>query len=399
MSVFLNEEVSLKISYVLKKLKEVVDHSEISISLDKEIIRKKTEIQSCLNYDFSDELGNSVKKILLDFALKAEQLSPGSFKETINFCNDLLLLNKHSISKFDSSFHPSLNHLKKMIHEFCSNEMISELCYQSICLAGFGGKISIEKSLNSEVSIELIDGYTFKHESLGLPPIKLKKPRVICIDGYVESVSEVNLLFEGAVELKHPLILISRGMSDDVLNTIKVNRDRKSMFVYPVKIAFDLQGINTISDISTVIGTPPVSCNLGQLISSTKIQDSIEIDEIFISGNSLVIKNSKTRSSVNFHIKSLIEKRNSSNLEVEELLTSRIKSLSNNCVVVRLPNDSNYVLNSQSIDYVLRSIKSMLDYGIIIDNEEVKLYGTYKFSRDMSEKAYSMIKNIYAYLG
>lgn len=397
MSVFLNEEISLKISYVLKKLKEIVNNSENSLCRDKNDIRKKSNIQSCLNYEFSDDLQNSIKKILLDYALKAENLSPGSFKETINYCNDLLS-EKQLISKFDSSFHPSSDHLKMMIDTFCSNEMISGLCYQAINLSGFGGKISIEKSLNSDVSIELIDGYTFKHDNLGLSPIKIKKPRVVCIDGYIESVSEINLLFEGAVSLKHPLILISRGMSDDVLNTIKVNRDRKSMFVYPVKIAFDLQGINTISDISTVIGIPPVSCNLGQLISSIKIQDSVEIDEIFISPNSLVIKNSRTRNNVNSHIKSLIEKRNSSNVEVEELLTDRIKSLSSSCVVIRLPNDSNFVSNSQSIDYVLRSIKSMLDYGIIFDDDQIKLYGTYKFSIDMSKKLYSILKNVYAYL-
>lgn len=397
MSVFLNEEVSSKVFYVFKKLKEIANHSEYSLSLDKEKIRKKTIIQSCLNYEFSSELENSIKKILLDYAFKAEQISPGSFKETINVSNDLLE-EKFSTTKFDIAFHPSIDDLKKIIDSLCLDKELTDLCYQSICLSGFCGKISIEKSLNSETSIELIDGYTFKHENLGLNSIKLKKPRVICIDGYIESVSEANLLFEGAVQLKHPLVIISRGMSDDVLNTIKVNRDRKSMFVYPVKISFDLQGINTISDISTVIGKPPVSCNLGHLISSTKIDDSVEIDEIFISGNSLVIKNSKTRSSVNSHIKSLIEKRNSSNIEVEELLTARIKSLSNNCVVIRLPNDCNYVSKSQSIDYVLRSIKSMLDYGIIIDNDEIKLYGSYKFSREISEKLHSMVKNINAYI-
>jgi chaperonin GroEL (HSP60 family) len=398
MSVFLNEEVSLKISYVFKKLKEIIENSKNSISSKKEKVLFKTDIQACLNYKFEDALEESIKKIIIDHAFKAEQLSPGSFKETILISNDLLMNENRNEHDVKVSFHPKLEDLKKIIDVFSTDEVVSALCFEAINLSGFGGKISIEKSLNSETSVELIDGYSFKHDNLGIHPIKIKKPRIICIDGYIESVSEANLLFEGAVQLKHPLILVCRGMSDEVLQTIKVNKDRKTMFIYPIKIPFDLQGINTIADISTVIGLNPVSCNLGDLISATKIEDSVEIDEIFITGNSLIIKNSKTRKNVNLHLRSLIEKRHSSNVDVEELLTVRIKSLSNNCVIIRLPNDSKYVSTSQSIDYVLRSVKSMLDYGIFFDNNKIKLYGSRQFSIDMSKKLYSLIKNIHAFL-
>jgi hypothetical protein len=187
-------------------------------------------------------------------------------------------------------------------------------------------------------------------------------------------------------------------MHDDVLNTIKVNRDRGSMFIYPVKIAFDLNGINTISDLSTIIGTPPISCNLGNLISSTKIDDSIEVDEVLISGNSLTVKNSKTRRAVNLHMKSLIEKRETAENSVEELLTARIKSLSGSCVVIRLPDDSKFITTSQTIDHTLRSVKSMLDFGIFFINDEINLYGSYKFSKELAEKFCSLINNVYAYV-
>jgi len=398
MSVFLNEEVSSKVSYVLRKLKKVINNSALSLSLDKEKVSLKTDIQACINQKFSDSLEDSIKKVIVDHAYRAEQLSPGSFKQTILFSNDLIdQINDES--KVDISFHPKIDDLKDLINLFSTDEMVSRLCFESICLSGFGGKISIEKSLNSETSIELIDGYTFKHDNLGLQPLKIKKPRILCIDGYIESVSEANLLFEGAAQLKHPLILISRGMSPEVLQTIKVNKDRKTMFIYPVKIPFDLQGINTITDICVVSNCTPVSCNLGQLISSIKIENSIEVDEVFITGNSLIIKNSKTRSNVNSHVKYLIEKTNSCNSDIEELLSTRIKSLSNNCVVIRLPNDSKYIPTSQSIDYILRSVKSMLDYGIYFDgNKNINLYGSYKFSKDMSKKLYSIIKNVYAYV-
>lgn len=398
MSVLLNEDVSKKIFYVLEKLQDIIDNTKDStINFEKNKVIFKTDIQTCINYKFEDGLETSIQKMLIDHAYKAEKLSPGGFSKTITFSNFILKKQDFSFD-VESVFHPTIDDLKELVHLFCKDENISSLCFEAIKLAGFGGKISIEKSLNGSKSIELIDGYVFKHDPLGLHPIKVKKPRVICIDGYIESVAEVNLLFEGAAQLKHPLVLISRGMHDDVLNTIKVNRDRGSMFIYPVKIAFDLNGINTISDLSTIIGIPPISCNLGNLISSTKIDDSIEVDEVLISGNSLTVKNSKTRHAVNLHMKTLIEKRETAENSVEELLTSRIKSLSGSCVVIRLPDDSKFITTSQTIDHTLRSIKSMLDFGIFFKDDEINLYGSYKFSKELAEKFCFLINNVYAYV-
>jgi len=399
MSVFFNEDVSSRILFVLNKSLEIIENSKNHvINFEKDRILSKTDIQTCINYKFEGELETSIQKLLIEHAFKAEKISPGGFKKTIKYCNDLFFNKKHDLF-VESVFYPTLENLRCIINSFCDDETISNLCFEAIQLAGFGGKISIEKSLNSSTSIELVDGYSFKHDPIGLQPIKLKQPRVVCIDGYIESVSEVNLLFEGAVQLKHPLVLISRGMHEDVLNTIKVNRDRGSMFVYPVKIAFDLNGINTITDLSTILGKPPVSCNLGNLISSTSIEDSVEVNDIIISGNNLTVRNPKTRHSVNLHVKSLIEKRQSSEVnDVEDLLSSRIKSLSGNCVIIRLPDNSNYVTTSQIIDYVLRAIKSMLDYGVFFKEEKIYLYGSYKSSKEMSDKFYSLMKQVYAYV-
>jgi chaperonin GroEL (HSP60 family) len=398
MSVALNGDVSAAVHDVINHFDFILSRiSNSALKLEKQKVLLKTDIQTCINHDFHDNLKNSIKKILIDHCFLAEKHSPGSFTKTL--LNVKKILKDQNLQDFDGQiFHPNLDDFEKIINSFCKDEFIANICSEAIKLSGFGGKISIEKSLNSATSIEVIDGYVFSHENYGIPSTKLIKPKVLCIDGYIESVSEVNLLFEGAVNLKHPLVLITRGMHDDVLNTIKVNRNRGTMFVYPIKISFDINGINTIVDISNVIGKDPISCNLGQLISSTKVEDSIEVDEIVIAGNSLSIKNSRTRNNVNIHIKNLIEKRKDSIKDVEELLTTRIKSLSGNCVVVRLPDDSNYIKNSQMIDYVLRSVKSMLDFGVIILDDEIELYGSYKLSKELSKKFVNIITNIYAYL-
>ena len=394
MAVYLRNDVSSAINDVLFEMNRVVSYaSESVLKSEKGKILLKTDIQTCVNYKFDDDLKRSIHKILMDHCFYAERLSPGGFQKTL--LNVMSLVN--GIENHSSEvqiFHPRLNDLEVLIENTVREKSISKLVIEAIRLAGFGGKVSIEKSVNSSTSIELIEGYVFKHNPVGLKPVKLTKPKVVCIDGYIESVSEVNMLFEGAVETKHQLLLISRGMHDDVVNTIKVNRDRGTMFVYPVIINFDLDGINTMVDISTVAGTNPVSCHLGDLISSIKISDACDVDEVTVIGNSLTFKNSKTRSNVNVHVRNLLEKAKTSNFDIESLVTTRLKSLTGSNVVIRIPDDSNYVLKSQAIDNVLRSIKSILDYGILIKNEEIDLYGTSKSSLELSNKFFKQIMNI-----
>ena len=394
MAIYLRNDVSSAINDVLVEMNRIVSYaSESVLKSEKGKILLKTDIQTCVNYKFDDDLKRSTHKILMDHCFYAERLSPGGFQKTL--LNVMSLVN--GIENHSSEvqiFHPRLNDLEVLIENTVREKSISKLVIEAIRLAGFGGKVSIEKSVNSSTSIELIEGYVFKHNPVGLKPVKLTKPKVVCIDGYIESVSEVNMLFEGAVETKHQLLLISRGMHDDVVNTIKVNRDRGTMFVYPVIINFDLDGINTMVDISTVAGTNPVSCHLGDLISSIKISDACDVDEVTVIGNSLTFKNSKTRSNVNVHVRNLLEKAKTSNFDIESLVTTRLKSLTGSNVVIRIPDDSNYVLKSQAIDNVLRSIKSILDYGILIKNEEIDLYGTSKSSLELSNKFFKQIMNI-----
>lgn len=391
MAIYLRNDVSSAINDVLIEMNRIVScASESFLNSEKGKILLKSDIQTCVNYKFDDNLKKSVHKILMDYCFYAERISPGGFQKTL--LNVVSLVN--GIENHSSEieiFHPKLNDLESLIENTVREKSISKLVIEAIRLAGFGGKVSIEKSVNSSTSIELIEGYVFKHNPIGLKPIKLTKPKVVCVDGYIESVSEVNMLFEGAAETKHQLLLISRGMHDDVVNTIKVNRDRGTMFVYPVIINFDLDGINTMADISTVVGTNPVSCHLGDLISSIKISNSSDVDEATIVGNTLTFKNAKTRHNVNVHVRNLIEKAAASNIDIESLITTRLKSLTGSNVVIRFPDDSNYVLKSQAIDHVLRSVKSMLDYGILIQDGKIELYATTNMSKEISKKFFKQI--------
>jgi hypothetical protein len=175
---------------------------------------------------------------------------------------------------------------------------------------------------------------------------------------------------------------VTRGFHDDVLNTIKINKHRGSMFIYPVLVDFDISGINKINDISIVSGQLPISSNLGHLISNVSLKDASKIEEITLNKDSITIKNSFISAEISRHISFLLQQREIK-IGAEEIFDERIKSLSNKNVIIRIPNSPEFTTNNQKIDLVLRSIKSMLDLGITESGElsSTKIISD-KFSKD-----------------
>jgi len=394
MSVFFADDIRLSICDVIQDLKNLISIENNSfLQSEKEKILLKTDIQACVNKKYENKLKKLIHKILIDYCFKAESISPGGFYLTLELISKNIVHND-SFKEELCVLCPKFEDFSSLISNETDDKSLVDLTLEAIDLAGFAGKITVEKSSNDYNSIELIEGYTFKHKPIGLSSIRLTKPKIILIDGYIESVSEINTLFEGASDTKEQILLVSRGMHDDVLNTIKVNRDRSTMFVYPIIINFDLEGINTIVDMSTVSLTNPVSCNLGELISSIKISDAIQLDEVTIIHDSIVIKNSSSKRNVSVHINNLLQKVKSSNEDIENLLICRIRSLSGINVIIRLADDSSYILKRQFIDRSLRSIRSMLDYGIVLKNDKVMLNATLQISKKLSENFLLQIKNI-----
>ncbi len=385
MTIFLKKEI-------LESFKEVCDdlrnflNTEKVLFLEKDQVLLKTSFQGIFNLKYSNQLKLAIHRLIIEHCILSEKISPGGFDFTLH-----RILNSNLDDKTRSSNKATLNDLKKIIFSQTKDDnTLSNLLFDAVLLAGFGGRISVEKSSNNFTSIEAIDGFTFKVKTFEEKPIKIVNPRVIVIDGFVESVSEINLLLEGASSTKHPVILIARGLHDEVLNTLKVNRIRGAIEVYPIVVEFNLEGINKLNDISIACSASLFSSNLGQLISNISIDDARKVDEISIYVNSICIKNQSSKSDVNSHIKFLLSKREESK-NVEEIYEDRIRSLSANNVIIRLPDTSDFVVKRQSVDYCLRSIKSMIEFGVINDS---KLYGSYVSSNLYSKLFFEKLNSL-----
>ena len=394
------ENIELELSSLLERIE-----SELSKVDDLVLIQKEDNISFETKYQFIMNLktDNRVQKILLEqiifYALKSENFCPGTFDLTIQ-----------NIAEKRSNLRGGFNQinfvdLSQVVRRHCQTQdldnrvfyplaqkdpLVSEIVKSAVGLSGFGGKISVQRGESPTPSVELVNGYTFS-VNLGWDlSTCLIKPRVVCIDGFVESVSEIHHLLESFGVAKETGIIISRGFSNDVIHTLKVNWDRGSLKVVPVVSPFDLEGMNMIADIAIVSCGDVVSSAKGELISSIKLEDHPIVDEVHISPGRIVARNKQGSERVRSHLNELKRKREEKS-EVEDvsmLIDKRIRSLIPNQVVIRVPNDPSAVLRTQLIDLSLRKISFFASWGVDDHHHEQKI------SRCFSQMFWRNILNV-----
>lgn len=337
-----------------------------------------TQMQALFNARFSHPLDRTLYEMVMLHATAAEKLGPGGFTRCVTLLLEKLTSLERSkpyvVSGAILPTVPTRLDLQRTIerHAGRGGAKLVAMLQQAVELTGFGGKIIIEKTSSTVPSVELVRGYTFDLKQLLPIDVSFVRPRIVCIDGYVESVSEVHHLLEGAAEAKEPCMLFLRGMADEVKHTLKVNYDRGSLRVVPISVQFDLEGMNTLADISVVSGCDLISSLKGDLISSVQFTALSKVDQCTAFRGRVVITNTVTHRAVNDHVSQLKKRREEEHVDdVARLLDKRIRSLSPNHVILRLPDNKDFVTHSQAVDYSLRAVRSMIDHGVTSDGDPV----------------------------
>lgn len=388
-TVYNQHEISSSISNLISNLQQLIDNvkNDTIVAHDnKGDVIVHTILQSVFNFKFENDVNRTFLEIILNHALKAETIGPGSFLVTLESILKKLSLikqgNHHQkikVSPCVISSHPTLSDLEKLIFVPLSlkNKVVAELVRKSIQLAGFGGRIIVEKTHSTIPSIELSRGYSFEIGCDWLTNQIVENPRIVCIDGFIEEVSMIHTFLSEASESKEYVIMFTRGMSDDVMHTLKVNYNRGTLKVIPIKVTFDLEGINMMNDLAVVTGSNMISSNKGDLISSVRFNTLSKVEKVVLYHDKIIIQNSSTYNEVVAQIETLKTKREKSDiLDIRELYEKRIRCLSPNYVIIRIPDDKDYVANSQLIDYSLRTLKSIVDKGVVVDESTNKLFPT-----------------------
>lgn len=362
------------------------------MTLEKEQILLKTRFLTLCQHKFDSNVEQVIHETILSAAYRAEVLSPGSFDKVLE---KLVNSNEDSSSHstFFSSRVPTTSDIEVFLNKTITEKTVKNMVIDALTIAGFGSKLMLEKT-RGRPHVEHVSGYSFQLK----PAIKfsssLSSCRIICVDGFIESVGEVNALLEQAVESKEPCLLFTRGLHDDVRQTIAVNNLRGSFKIVPVIVEFDTYGLNTLVDIAIAAGGDVVSTNKGELISTIKLSEQPVVERADVFEDRIVIYNKKTKTNVQKHLSNLFEKRANSHHEFHEFIDSRIKSLSSNVVFVRLSDDHLFVQRSQMIDLFLRTLKNVMAYGVIDDGSSVLPATSSRVSDLYASRCRQSLKNI-----
>ena len=375
--ILVNEGIEQKFKVLIKQLKTYSDNG--------------LGIQDITKIKFDKNIDNLLLELFVNYLIKSESISPGTSTILLN------LLSGPVLESYESSRFSTEN-IDSLIKTF-ADDTTSNLVIDSLKLSGLYGKIVIGNHIpegNKDV-IELTYGSFFPDV---YPAVKIKNSKfidskVIVIDGYVESVSEIHHLLEEASRLKDNTFLFVRGLSDDVIHTIKVNNNRGTLSVIPLITKYDLKGANLLNDIAVVSNCDVVSTHKGQLISNIDLSQIKRVDSIVINDTGILIENKCTNSNVDRHIKFLQQRIIDAGNEAEsEILSSRLKNLGSNRVTIFLKQDSNKAKRSFMIDQSLRAIKMSSTYGVVSFNGKTYPLPSLKAALHYQQKILELVNSV-----
>lgn len=279
--------------------------------------------------------------------------------------------------------------LKTLADDICETEILSTVVLEALKLASIEGKIYVEDSKQANFVIERKTGYNFKTK-----PFKFflngstnawerQNVRALLVDGIVEKVSEIDQILRGAFEQKQPALIVARGFSEEVVATLKANFDRGTLDILPVRINSDLESINILNDIASVVGTDIVSTLKGEMICFKKWDELPLVERVRALPDQLTIEETRTKNQVMAQVQHLLNKRFDSRVEdVINLIDERIKSLTSDAVVIRLPNmtDVENQATRAKIDVFLRAAKAALNHNMVKLSDVVERMKGHKYT-------------------
>lgn len=320
------------------------------------VLESRLGFKKAVTLKFSSSKERAAFEHLMTYLLKLETISPGSA--------EIFLQDSYKFTVQSRSLSKDL--LDSLLLTYADRTIV-DLVKDALEIAGLDGKIVLEKERSGVDLLELTKGCFFPNvASPMLTNSAFVNAKVIPIDGYVESVTEINRILEEAASSKETVLLLVRGISEEVLHTLKVNYDRKTLTVVPIVVKYDIDGANLLNDIAITSGSDMVSSLKGQLISSVTLGDFSRVDRVDITTSSLLVENSKSSRSVDSHIAFLQRKLlDSENEESKLAIEKRIKNLGSKRVVIKLREGVDWADRSFLIDRCLRAVKLATSHGVV----------------------------------
>ena len=202
------------------------------------------------------------------------------------------------------------------------------------------------------------------HESFNLKDSVHKNCKFFMVNGAVSSASEITKLLNESFENKNSTyFLVCKSFNDEVIYTLKENYDRSLTNIIPVQFGFDLDSINSLPDLHSVVGGLPFSSDLGDVLSAADFSRFGFSEKVNISNNRFVIKPSADNRK---HILNLIKKIEKTNNDSDErkILSRRAVALKGNSCNILLPKNPKFNSVETNIRHASLMLHQMSKFGV-----------------------------------
>ena len=225
--------------------------------------------------------------------------------------------------------------------------------------------ISVQRTPGDKPVIKFVNRPSVKmriHPKFIVRQNEFKNSKFFMINGAVNTSAEIMKLLNLSFENKNTnYFLVCRSFNEEILFTLKENYDRSLTNVIPVEFGFDVESINSLPDLVSVVGGLPLSPDLGDVISAFDEKRMGYSEKVVIFGENVSVSPSKSNKN---HVKKLLKKVDESESEKRDLLSKRLINLRGNSCNVFLPRQQKYDDIEINIRHASKIFSDMCRKGI-----------------------------------
>ena len=225
--------------------------------------------------------------------------------------------------------------------------------------------VSVQRTPNDKPIIKFVSNPSIRlrvHPKFSVQRGETKNNKFLMINGSASKPSELMKLMNMSFENKDTMFyLVCRSFNDEVLFMIKENYDRGITKVIPVEFGFDVDSINSLPDLVSVVGGLPLSADLGDIVSAFDVKRMGYSEKVKFSGEQLTIVPSKNNEA---HVRKLLNSIANSENEKRKLLARRMIGLRGNSCNIFLPHQSKYDQIETNIRHATKIFTEMCRHGV-----------------------------------
>lgn len=251
-------------------------------------------------------------------------------------------------------------------------DLISNV-YQKI---GLNGLITIDESSNNQTRFEIVEGLEFDSELISNYMLKntledkLKDSYILISNAKINNIGEINNLLNEVIDSNKSLLIICDNMSDNVTETLTLNRHQNVLDVIGVSLLNYGDNKNKLlEDVAIFTGGKFINTHVGFKINEVTIEDLGNAKEIKINKEKTIIINGNgSKNEISLRKKEIKNEIGITNSFNREFFERRLASLNKGVAIIYVGANSKTEMIEEKMRIIdaLSSTKVALAEGALI---------------------------------